>query len=162
AVHEFALPGPLLDALREVGRGDGATLYMVLLAAFQLLLWRYSGDSAIVVGSPIAGRMQREVEGLIGFFANTLALRTDLAGWLSFGDLLRRVRATVLDGFRHQDLPFEKLVEELNPVRDMARHPVFQVLFAFESLGEVTLALPGLTLSMLRLDDVTAKFDLSL
>jgi hypothetical protein len=118
----------LIDGLQEVARSEGATLFMGLVAAFQILLSRWSGQTDVVVGMPIAGRTHRETEGLIGFFANMLALREDLSGNPSFRELLGRAKETALGAYAHQDLPFEKLVEELQPVRDLSRQPIFQVM----------------------------------
>jgi amino acid adenylation domain-containing protein len=160
--HQFALSSELSTALVALSRREGATLYMVLVAAFSLLLGRYSGQSDIVVGSPIAGRRHRELEGLIGFFVNTLVLRTDLSGNPTLGELLKRVKDVALGAYAHQDLPFEKLVEELQPVRDLSRQPLFQVSFALQNLPHDELDLPGLKLRRLDGEHVTAKFDLSL
>ena len=146
AHHGFALPAELTASLNELARGEGATLFMVLLAAFNVVLSRWSGQRDIVVGSPIAGRTHRELEGLIGFFVNTLALRTDLSGDPSFRELLGRVKETALGAYAHQDLPFEKLVAELQPVRDLSRQPLFQVLFALQNVPQERLQLPGLEL----------------
>jgi amino acid adenylation domain-containing protein/natural product biosynthesis luciferase-like monooxygenase protein len=162
AAHGFALSKELSAALAEVARSEGATPFMVLLAAFQILLSRWSGQSNIVVGTPTAGRTHRETEGLIGFFVNMLALRTDLSGEPSFRELLGRVKEVALGAYAHQDLPFEKLVEELQPVRDLSRQPIFQVLLALQNVPQETLELPGLKLSRVPGEDVTAKFDLSL
>src|SRR6202041_208132 len=129
-VVPIALSLELSERLQRLGRREGATLYMVLLAAFQVLLSRWSGQKDIVVGSPIAGRTHRETEGLIGFFGNTLVMRTDLSGNPSFIELLEQVKQTTLGAYAHQDIPFEKLVEELHPVRDLSRQPIFQTLFA--------------------------------
>ena len=112
---------------------EGVTLYMLLLAAFQVLLSRYSGQEDIVVGSPIAGRNRAETEGLIGFFVNTLAMRTDLSGNPTFRELLGESKRTALSAYAHQDLPFEKLVEELQPERDLSQNPLFQVMFAVQN-----------------------------
>ena len=152
----------LTAKLNELARGEGATLFMVLLAAFQVLLSRWSGQSDIVVGSPIAGRTHRELEGLIGFFVNTLALRADLSGNPNFKDLLGRVKETALGAYAHQDLPFEKLVEELQPVRDLSRQPIFQVLFALQNVPQERLQLPGLELRRAGGGRPASKFDLSL
>ncbi len=162
AHHGFGFPAHLTVGLNELGRSEGATLFMVLLAAFNVVLWRWSGQSDIVVGSPIAGRTHRELEGLIGFFVNTLALRTELGGRPSFRELVGRVKETALGAYAHQDLPFEKLVAELSPVRDLSRQPIFQVLFALQNVPQETLELPGLRLSRIGSDQATAKFDLSL
>ena len=116
-----------------LARAHGATLFMVLLAAFELVLSRLSGQDDLVVGSPVANRNRRETEGLIGFFANNLALRGDLAGDPSAGDLLLRVREVALGAYAHQDLPFERLVEELQPERSLSHAPLFQVLFVLQT-----------------------------
>jgi amino acid adenylation domain-containing protein len=162
AHHSFALPAELAAQLHGLARSEGATLFMVLLAAFNVVLWRWSGQADIVVGSPIAGRTHRELEGLIGFFVNTLALRTDLSGDPSFKQLLQRVKQTALGAYGHQDLPFEKLVAELQPVRDLSRQPIFQVLFALQNVPQEMLQLPGLQLRWAGRQQATAKFDLSL
>ena len=162
AHHGFALPAELTASLNELARGESATLFMVLLAAFNVVLSRWSGQRDIVVGSPIAGRTHRELEGLIGFFVNTLALRTDLSGDPGFRELLGRVKETALGAYAHQDLPFEKLVAELQPVRDLSRQPLFQVLFALQNVPQERLQLPGLELRRTDGGVPTAKFDLSL
>jgi amino acid adenylation domain-containing protein/FkbH-like protein len=162
ANYNFALPAELAASLNELARSEGATLFMVLLAAFNVVLSRWSGQSDIVVGSPMAGRTHRELEGMIGFFINTLALRTDLRGDPSFKELLGRMKETALGAYAHQDLPFEKLLEELRPVRDLSRQPVFQVLFALQNVPRETLELPGLRLSRVGGGHVTSKLDLSL
>jgi amino acid adenylation domain-containing protein len=135
---------------------------MTLLAVFQTLLYRYTGEKDIVIGTPIANRNRAEIEELIGFFVNTLVMRTKLRGEESFRELLQRVREVVLDAYSHQDLPFEKLVEELEPVRDLSRSPLFQVLFVLQNAPRARLELPGLTLSPLAAGNKTAKFDLTL
>src|SRR4029077_19017507 len=156
------LPAPLLQSLKALGRGEGATLFMTLLAAFQVLLHRYSGQEDIAVGSPIAGRGRTELEGLIGFFVNTLVLRTDVSGNPAFRELLARVRENALGAYTHQDLPFEKLVEELAPERDMSRNPLFQVMFVLQNAPGAPLVLEGLEVSRLSLEGHSAKFDLTL
>ena len=158
----FDLPAPLTQALKELSRREGATLFMTLLAAFQVLLHRYSGQDDIAVGTPIAGRRRTELEGLIGFFVNTLVLRTDLAGNPTFSELLARVRDSALGAYTHQDLPFEKLVEELSPSRDMSRNPLFQVMFVLQNAPDAAPALQGVQASRLPLAGHSAKFDLTL
>ncbi|WFS69318.1 amino acid adenylation domain-containing protein [Agrobacterium leguminum] len=148
--------------LLELGRRHGATPYMVLLAAFQLLLSRWSGQFDIVVGSPIAGRTQQQVEGLMGLFVNTLVLRTDLSDDPSFLQLLERVKETALAAYAHQDIPFEKLVAELQIERDLSRHPLFQVMFALQNVPHAILDLPGLQLTPVERPHGTSKFDLFL
>ena len=153
---------PLTDRLAAIGRAAGATPFMTVLAAFQTLLSRYTGQHDVLVGSPIAGRNRVETEGLIGFFVNTLVLRTDLSGDPTFVELLRRTRDVALGAYAHQDLPFEKLVEELRPERDLSRSPIFQVLFGFQSMSPAMPTLPGLSVAALQIEPGTAKFDLSL
>ncbi len=150
----------LVVGLEQLGRREGTTLFMTLLAAFKVLMLRYSGQEDVVVGSPIAGRNRLELETLIGCFVNTLALRTDLSGNPTFRDLLGRVRETTLGAYTHQDLPFERLVQELHPKRDPSRAPVFQVMFALQQ-GPATLRLEGLDTRTLEPDNPTAKFDLT-
>ncbi|HKI01749.1 MAG TPA: amino acid adenylation domain-containing protein [Thermoanaerobaculia bacterium] len=156
------LPAAVRAALAALARREGATLYMVLLAAFQALLGVWSGQDDLLIGSPIAGRNRRETEGLIGCFVNTLVLRADLGGDPTFGELLARVRATALDAYAHQDLPLELLVEELRPARDLSRNPLFQAVFALQNAPAAELTLPDLELRLLELPSRTAKFDLSL
>ncbi|HEX8905272.1 MAG TPA: AMP-binding protein, partial [Longimicrobiaceae bacterium] len=161
--HErIELPGELLERLRGLGRSEDATLYMVLLSAFQVLLSKYSGSEDIVVGSPIAGRTRKEVEGLIGFFVNTLVLRADLSGDPSFREVLGRVREATLGAYEHQELPFEKLVAELQPERSLSHSPLFQVMFALQNADGGGSALPGLKLGGVKGEFAIAKFDLSL
>ena len=129
AFHEISIPRPLNDGLRALAQREGATLFMTLFAVFTVLLLRYTGQQDVVVGSYVAGRDRAELEGLIGFFINSLVLRADLSGDPSFRTLLARVREMALDAYAHQELPFEKLVEELQPERDLGRNPLFQVSF---------------------------------
>ncbi|HEX8319750.1 amino acid adenylation domain-containing protein [Longimicrobium sp.] len=156
----------LLERLQALGRSEGATLYMVALAAFQVLLGRYAGSEDVVVGSPIAGRTRGEVEALIGFFVNTLVLRTDLSGDPSFREVLRRVREVTLGAYAHQDLPFEKLVVELQPERSLSHSPIFQVMFALQNAvgggGGGGGGLAGLKMSGAGTAMEAANFDLSL
>ena len=135
---------------------------MTLLAAFQLLLRRYSGQDDIIVGTPIANRSQSELEQLIGFFVNTLVLRSDLSGAPSFKELLARVRAVCLDAYAHQDLPFEKLVEELKPERDQSRNPLFQVMFVLQNAPRAFAAIPDLRIEPVETESTRSQFDLSL
>ena len=162
AIYSFTVSKQVWDRLRRLGQSENATPFMTLLAAFQLLLARYSGQQDICVGTPIANRRRVELEGLIGFFVNTLALRTDLSGDPSFCVLLARVRETALGAQAHQDLPFERLVEELQPARDMSRSPLFQVMFVLQNAPGGDLALPGLRLEAFGMESASAKFDLTL
>ena len=162
ARQSFMIPATLAEELRAIARREQVTLFMTLLAAFKVFLYRYSGEDDIVVGTPIAGRNRAEVEGLIGFFVNTLVLRTGLSGDLTFRELLGRVREVALGAYAHQDLPFEKLVEELQPERDLSRNPLFQVMFALQNVPRHTLKLAGLEVSSVAVGTGTAKFDLSL
>ncbi|HVR95190.1 MAG TPA: condensation domain-containing protein, partial [Thermoanaerobaculia bacterium] len=156
------LPAEPVAALAAAGRRAGATLFMVLLAAWKGLLARLTGQDDLVVGTPIANRNRVEIEGLIGCFANTLALRTDLSGEPDFPALVGRVRATALAAYAHQDLPFERLVEELAPERNLAHAPLFQVMFVLQNAPLGRLALPGLQLEPLAVDAGVARFDLTL
>lgn len=156
------LPRALLDSIAALSRQEGATLFMVLLAAFQTLLFRYTGQTDIVVGSPIANRQWPEVAGSIGFFMNTLVFRTDLSAHPSFRDLIQRVRAVTLGAYSHQDLPFEKLVEELHPERNFSYHPVFQVAFVLQNAPMPGWEQAGLHLKPLGRSHKVAKHDLHL
>ena len=162
AVRRLALAPELALALPALARRRGATLFMTLLAAFQALLGRLTGQRDLVVGAPVAGRNHRATEPLIGCFVNTLVLRADLGAAPGFGELLSQVRLTALDAYAHQDLPFELLVEALHPERDLARNPLFQVAFALQNAPLPELALRGLVLAPLAESAATAKFDLSL
>src|SRR6185437_7690346 len=135
--------------LQEFARQGNVTLYMLLLASLDLLLWRYSGDEDIAIGSPIANRTHKETEKLIGFFVNTLVLRNRIKRRASFKDLLKQVRETALGAYAHQDVSFERLVEDLKPNRDLSRSPLFQVLFALQNQPQQELQLPGLKLTMI-------------
>ncbi|MFN0056081.1 MAG: amino acid adenylation domain-containing protein [Planctomycetales bacterium] len=162
ARREVVLDGALTQALYLLSRNEAVTPFMTLLAAFQVLLSRYSGQDDVLVGAPIAGRNRTEVEGLIGFFVNTLVLRTDLSGNPTFREVLKRVREVTLGAYAHQDLPFEKLVEELQPERNLSHSPLFQVMFVLQNAPSAPLELQGLTVSGLAIDNPTAKFDLTL
>ncbi|HBL31543.1 MAG TPA: hypothetical protein DD490_32375, partial [Acidobacteria bacterium] len=157
-----ALPTDLTAAVRTGSRRQGATLFMVLFAVFAALLERLTGETAFLLGTPVAGRGLAETEGLIGFFVNTLVLRADLSGSPSLGALIARVREVALAAYAHQEVPFERLVEELQPERSLARSPLFQVSFVFgveESARELA---PGLPLTPLPVENHTSKFDLTL
>ncbi|HSF38303.1 MAG TPA: amino acid adenylation domain-containing protein, partial [Thermoanaerobaculia bacterium] len=163
-VERAVFPGGLADALERIGRRQGATLFMTLLAAFEALLWRYTGQEDLFVGTPVANRGRAEVEGLIGFFVNTLVLRTDASGDPGFSHLLARVREDALSAFAHQDFPFDRLVSELAPERDLSRTPLFQAVFALQHVGGGSFSLaPGLAASGFDPGgERTSKFDLSL
>ena len=160
AMQVHTLPADLHQALERLNQSSGVTLYMTMLAAFQVLLSRYTGQDDIVVGSPIANRNRQEIEGLIGFFVNSLAMRTELSDNPTFKELLDRVRKTTLEAYAHQDLPFEKLVEELQPERDLSQNPLFQIMFAVQNAPMEDLLLPGLTLSHGVADITTTRFDM--
>ena len=161
-VRTFEVNPALTSRLRDVARATDSTLFMVLLAGYDLLIHRLSGRDDVVVGSPIAGRMRREVEGLIGFFVNTMALRTDLSGDPTFAELVRRVRETTLEAYAHQDLPFERVVEELQPERTLSRNPLFQVAFALQNVRMDPVDAPGLRFRLEDVDSGTSKFDMYL
>ncbi|HSF43790.1 MAG TPA: amino acid adenylation domain-containing protein [Thermoanaerobaculia bacterium] len=155
------LPAGLTRQIEALSRREGATLFMVLLAGFQALLARYSGQQDLAVGSPVAGRNRMEIEGLIGFFVNTLVLRGDLAGLPSFRALLGRVRETALAAYLHQDLPFEKLVQELAPERSVAHAPLFQVMLVLQNAPVESLEIRDLRLRPVRVAGTTSKLDLT-
>ena len=160
--RSFSLPAGLTQGLKVLGQASGTTLFMTLLAAFKVLLYRWTGQTDIIVGSPIANRNQAATEGLMGLFMNTLALRTQLSGDLSFQALLERVRDMALGAYSHQDLPFERLVEALQLPRDLSHSPLFQVMVILQNAPSPTLNLPDLTLRSLELPNRTAKLDLTL
>src|SRR2546421_8439484 len=162
ATHHFELPKPLSQALKKLSQGEGGTLFMTLLAAFQALLWRYTGQADLAVGSPIANRTRAEIEGLIGFFVNTLALRTDLSGDPSFRELLRRVRQVALGAYVHQDVPFERVVEAVQPERNLSHSPLFQVFFALNQPLNSSLVLGEVTGTFQPVASGMAKFDLTM
>jgi amino acid adenylation domain-containing protein len=165
-MQQLQLSGDLSQSLKRVSQREGVTLFMTLLAGFKALLYRYTGQEDIVVGIPIAGRSRVETENLIGFFVNTLVLRTSLSGNRSFQQILGQVKEVTLGAYAHQDLPFEKLVEELHPERDMDRTPLFQVMFVLQNTPQhatqETEVVSGLKLSAVGVESGTAKFDLTL
>ena len=156
------LPKALTEQIKALSRQEGVTVFMTLLAAFQTLLYRYTNEDKILVGSPIAGRNRSEFEDLIGLFVNTLILRADFSERLTFRGLLRQVRNTALGAYAHQELPFEKLVEELQPGRDLSRSPLFQVMFIFQNTPLEPLDLTGLAQRQVRVENHWATFDLNL
>ena len=162
ATQTLEVPKRLVEELRALGRQEGASLFMVLLAAFKLLLYRYTGQEDIIVGTPIAGRDQVELEGLIGFFINTIVMRTDVSGKPTFRELLGRVRETAFGAYAHQAMPFEKLVEELSPDRDLSRTPIFQVFFNHIRVDERRFALPGLEAEVVGGIERESKLDMTL
>ncbi|MBV9669647.1 MAG: amino acid adenylation domain-containing protein, partial [Acidobacteriales bacterium] len=162
ARESLLLPADLVAQLQQLSQQHGATLFMSLTAAFNILLSRYSGQDDIVLGTPIAGRTHPETEPLIGLFVNTLALRTDLSGDPPFSELLARVRKTTLDAYANQDIPFERLVEELNPARDLSRSPFFQSLIVLQNTRQADLRFEDLSASGIDGGNPTAKFDTSL
>ncbi len=156
------LPEQLMESLKEFSKNEEVTLFMTLMASFQLLLARYSGQTDILVGTPIAGRNRAEIEPLIGFFVNTLVLRTNLAGNPSFRQLLQRMRDVCLGAYAHQEVPFEQVVDAVHPVRDLSRYPLFQVMFVLEEASwwlEATL--PGISLQQLPTESGVSTFDLT-
>ena len=160
--ESLTLPSSLVERLKALSHQEGATLFMTLLAAFGTLLYRYTGQDDIAIGSPIAGRSRVETEGLIGAFINTLVLRIDLSGNPPFQQLLGRVREMALGAYTHQDLPFEKLVEEVKPERDLGRTPLFQVLFNLENLPGEAVATQSLSIEEFEVKGGTTPFDLAL
>ncbi|MFN6570019.1 non-ribosomal peptide synthetase [Dendronalium sp. ChiSLP03b] len=161
-IQEFALSAELTNKLTKLSQEQGVTLFMTLLAAYDTLLYRYTGQEDILVGSPIANRDRQEIEGLIGLFINTLVMRSDLAGNPRFSELLGCVREIAMGAYTHQNLPFEMLVEGLQPERDLSHTPLFQVMFILQNSPVSQLDLNGLTVSSLSLKSVTAAFDLTL
>jgi amino acid adenylation domain-containing protein len=158
----FELSPSLTNKLKRLSQQSGSTLFMTLLAAFNVLLYRYSGEQDIVIGSPIANRHRSDIESLIGFFVNTLVLRHQLDGEMSFSELLANVRQSALEAYAHQEIPFEKVVEALQPERNMSYAPIFQVMFSLQNTPSSTLSMTGVTLKRLSRDVVPAQFDLIL
>ena len=162
ASYEFLLPTALSEALNRLSQASGTTLFMTLQAAFSILLARYSAQEDILIGTPIANRNRVEIEPLIGFFVNTLVLRTNLSDNPSFEQVLNRVRATTLAAYQQQDLPFELLVEALQPERNLSHTPLFQVMFVLQNAPRQKIELADLTLTPLEIEMSSAKFDLTL
>ena len=161
AIQEITLDGPTLAKLKSLAHKESSTLFMVSMAAFQALLWRYTHQESILVGTPVAGRSHVEVENIVGLFVNTLVFRTDFTGKLSFRDLIRRVRSFALEAYTHQDLPFEKLVEELVPQRSLNTSPLFQVLFVFQNIPKQVLKISGLSIKEMNFETGISEFDLA-
>ncbi|MDJ0702179.1 MAG: condensation domain-containing protein, partial [Leptolyngbyaceae cyanobacterium MO_188.B28] len=161
-METIAVDAALTQSLKALSQQAGTTLFMTLLAAFATLLARYSGQDDILVGSPIANRTRPEIKPLIGFFANTLVLRIQMQGNPTFEELLNQVRQVALDSYVHQDLPFEKLVEELQPQRSLTLSPLFQVMFVFQNAPIKPLELPELTITPINNQESSAKFDITL
>ncbi|MDX9972356.1 MAG: amino acid adenylation domain-containing protein, partial [FCB group bacterium] len=157
---EIIMPADLATSLRALLHREGATLFMTLLAGFCMVLQRHTGQSDIAVASAIANRSRKELEDLVGFFVNTLVMRTKLDGDPTFLELIQRVRENALGAYDHQDVPFERLVEELQPERDMSRNPLVQVMFVVQNTPRKQLVLPGVTLSAVETQEVTTRFDL--
>ena len=155
-------PPVLTQKLRELSQRESVSLYMTLLAAFQVLLYRYSGQQDLTVGSPIAGRTKRETEDLVGLFINTLVLRADLSGKPAFDEFLKRVRNVALEAYAHQEVPFEKLVEALVSERDLSRAPLFQVLLTLQAAAHSEARLGAAKLETYLIDTDTSKFDITL
>ncbi|MEX0267857.1 amino acid adenylation domain-containing protein [Leptolyngbyaceae cyanobacterium UHCC 1019] len=160
ATYPVQFSPTLTQSLADLSQQSGASLFMTLLAAFQTLLYRYTGQDDIAIGSPIANRHRSELEGLIGFFVNSVVMRSDLSGNPTFRELLKQVQNVALEAYAHQDLPFEKLVEELDPERDLSRNPLFQVALALQNAPMQPLELPGLTLEPAPLESGSTRFDL--
>ncbi|MCW5318637.1 condensation protein [Nostoc sp. KVJ3] len=162
ALQSVVIPASLTAALKTLSRRQGVTLFMTLLAAFQVLLYRYTGQEDILIATPIAGRKNVETEELIGVFINVVILRTNLSGNQSFQELLSQVRKVALEAYAHQDLSFEQLVEIMQPMRDLSYIPLFQVMFVLQNAPIPDLNLPSITISALEVHSGTSKFDLTL
>lgn len=165
AIERFSLPLATTQALKELSRAERSTLFMTMLAGFQALLHRYTGQEDVLVGTPVMARTRPEFDGLIGFFLNTLVMRGRFAGDPTFRELLRDTRRAVAGGFSHLDLPFDRLVEALRPSRDLSHHPIFQVMLAFQQTlqhATATLSMPGVSIELMPLETHTSRFDLTL
>src|SRR6266540_1003360 len=161
-IEKLAIGAPSSEGLRRLSQREGATMFIALMAAFKALLMRYSGAEDISVGTVIANRTRKEVEGLIGFFVNTLVMRTDLGGNPSFRELIKREREVALGAYTHQEMPFEKLVEEINPERDLSRSPLFQVMISLHNTDREEFDLSGLKVTEVGEESGPVKFDLTL
>jgi amino acid adenylation domain-containing protein len=161
AMEEISLDSVFLAKLKALAQAEGATSFMVAMAAFQALLWRYTNQESILVGTPVAARSEVEFENMVGLFVNTLVFRSDFSKGLTFRELIRQVRAFALDAYTHQDVPFEKLVEALVPQRSLDTHPLFQVMFTFQNIPKQVFEIPGLSIKEIAFEAGIAKFDLS-
>ncbi|RBL90135.1 non-ribosomal peptide synthase/polyketide synthase [Chitinophaga flava] len=162
AIVSFSLDSDISEKVKAFSKQEGVTVFMTLLAAFKVLLYRYTGQDDICVGTPVAGRTRKELENLIGFFINSLALRSDMSGQPAFNTLLQQIKQTTLAAYDHQELPFEKIVEAVVKERDLARNPLFQVMFALQNMpASPELELDGVTFSFVGTEHTTAKFDLT-
>ncbi|MCL6261367.1 amino acid adenylation domain-containing protein [Aquiflexum sp. TKW24L] len=159
--YRFSIDNSMVSQLRELGHSQQTTLFMTLLAAFKTLLYRYSGQEDICIGTPVAGRESSETENLIGFFVNTLALRSNLRGTMTFTELLKEIRSTALDSFEFQQIPFEMVVESLGQKRDLSRNPVFQVLFVLQNVPKNEVQLEDVLVSEETYEHFTSKFDMT-
>ncbi len=159
--EEFTLDNDALTKMKALAQAESATLFMVTMAAFQALLWRYTNQESILVGTPTAGRGDVDIENMIGLFVNTLVFRADFSTNPTFRDLISQVRSFALEAYAHQDVPFEKLVEELIPQRSLDTHPLFQVMFTFQNIPKQVFEIPGLTIKEMPFEAGIAKFDLS-
>ncbi|CCQ48792.1 Long-chain-fatty-acid--CoA ligase [Crocosphaera watsonii WH 8502] len=162
ATKTFILSSELTKKIKAFSQGQGVTIFMTLVAAFKILLARYSGQEDVILGTATAGRRIKKLESLMGFFVNTLALRSNLSNHLSFEEFLTQIKQVCLDAYAHQDVPFEQLVEVLQPERNLSHSPIFQVMFVLQNTAMEELELPGLTVSSLETSRKTSKFDLTL
>ena len=161
STEEITLDGETSAKLKALAKKENCTLFMVVMAAYQALLWRYTNQESIVVGTPVAARNEIELESLVGLFVNTLVFRSDFAHDMTFADLVRQVREFALDSYGYQELPFEKLVESLVPQRSLDVHPIFQVMFTFQNIPKQVFEIPGLSIKEIGFDPGIAKVDLS-
>ncbi len=161
ATEEISLDSAFLGRLKAIANAESATSFMAAIAAFQALLWRYTNQESILVGTPVAARAELEFENMVGLFVNTLVFRSDFSPSLTFRELIRQVRSFALDAYMHQDVPFEKLVEVLVPQRSVDTHPLFQVMFTFQNIPRQVFEIPGLSIREIAFEAGIAKFDLS-